>query len=468
MGLLGKFVSLFSGSPETVPAPAVSSPQIRVTITAPSLPAVQVSPAVVAEHVQEYSFVLTSDLPPLKGGDQWWEETTHKRRVRDGSDKAYAWLLPFMPMEVAKLEQIQRAQAQGPNGGAGIAKALRAIIRERRKTKQPHEDLLRALYGASVMADLALSLEFAGIQPHAMTHHVDMADLQAVQLDYATLGYQCIESLGKTDAKWLVEAFGEPAEHQSFNSVYPDVRRNAVSRHCWSELRSANDVAKRLGSPQKTMQEWLHERISFNVTLKAQCQQEFVERVEAHKAKADQLTAEFGEALSATNQPFIVADLETTGLNAETDEVLEFAAVLADPSGSVTAEFSTLVRVSHPVPAVITKITGITQVDVDREGRPLADAMAEFLAFIGSRPVFFHNAPFDVGFLLKASIQTRQKFTNPVHDTLPLARATWPNLGTYKLSAIAEYIRAPLPSHRGLADAKTALTVLMSARAKAR
>ena len=256
--------------------------------------------------------------------------------------------------------------------------------------------------------------------------------------------------------KWLVEAFGEPAEHQSFDALWPHVRRNAISRYCWAELRRSR--------PQKTMQEWLNHLLKRNIGY----HKEWLERNEARNAQLAELVAGFDAASAATREPFVVADLATTGLNAEADEVLEFAAVLADSSGAVTAEFSTLVRISRPLPEVITKLTGITQADVDREGLPLSEAMKAFQNFVGSRPVFFHNAPFDTGFLKKAASQTRLRFANPIRDTLPMARAAWPSLGTYKLTVLAEHVRAPTPSHRALADAETALAVLMAARAKMR
>ena len=169
-------------------------------------------------------------------------------------------------------------------------------------------------------------------------------------------------------------------------------------------------------------------------------------------------------AWAATRQPFIVADLETTGLNAETDEVLEFAAVQVSPDGGITSEFSTLVRVSLLIPAEITRLTGITQDSIDNEGRPPADAMKEFAAFVGAHPVFFHNAPFDQGFIKKAAGQAKVMFVNPVHDTLLLARQAWPSLDTYKLATLAQHIGAPVPTHRALADAKAALAVLLAAR----
>ena len=347
----------------------------------------------------------------------------------DGSDKAYHWLLPFVPLEVVKLASLQEAQERGPAGAAALAKELRALIRVSRKAKEPHSALLRGLYGACVAADLSASLKFEGTQPHHMAQFVDIKELQAVSIAFETMGYQCTESLSKTDAKWLVEVFGEPAEHQSFDALWPDVRRNAVSRYCWGVLQSHNKSLKSLGQPVQSMPEWLGELVRRNLGYFKEWQGRVAARQEQLAERASMLET----AWAATTQSFVVADLETTGLNAESDEVLEFAAVQVDPSGVVTARFSTLVRVTRAIPDVITKLTGITQVDADRDGLPLEAAMQRFLAFVGSRPVFFHNAPFDVGFIKRVAAQTRTKFPNVVHDTLPMARAAWPGLGTHKL-----------------------------------
>lgn len=464
MGLLTKLVSAFTGGPTPAQqAPTSSAPRQTVfSSTGPNGQSVdiRISDTDVADRVKTHALVLKTDPPALKTRDQWWEEETHKRRTRDGADKAYAWLLPFISREVAKLEPLQKAMQWGPHSASGLAKELRALVREKRKLKEPHDPLLLALYCACVMADLSASLAFEGIQPHYMARFVSLEELAAAPCDYAAIGYQCIKTLGKTDAKWLVEAFGEPAEHQSFDAVYPHIRRNAVARYCWGELRTTNEASKAIGLPQKTMQEWLSELAKRNLGY----QKEWHDRVAARTEFLKEQSAGVAEAWAATRQPFVVADLETTGLSSATDEILEFAAVLVEPTGAITAEFATLVRVTRPVPAAITKLTGITQADVAREGRPLADAMGEFLVFAGTRSVFFHNAPFDAGFLKQASAQTKMKFTNPVHDTLPIVRMAWPSLGSYKLSRLAEHVGAPAPTHRGLADVKATLAVLLAAR----
>ncbi len=448
--------------PAKAPAPATPQAAFTVTVTGPSLQdvPVNISDAEVRDRIKSYEFLLETDPPALQTAAQWWDEESQKRRLREGSDRAYAWLQPFVSRDIATLEPLQKAMQWGPHGATGIAKELRAMVREKRKAKEPHTDLLKALYGACVMADLSGSLAFEGTQPHYMARFVSLDELAGIQCDYTTLGYQCIESLGKTDVKWLVGAFGEPAEHQSFDAIYPHIRRNAVARHCWAQVRSSGRLHEGSTDPKVVMQAWIYETAKRNIGY----HKEWEER---NAARAAQLKEEFAgleSAWAATRQTFAIADLETSGLNVGTDEILEFAAVLVEPTGVVVAEFSTLVRATNPVPPFITKLTGISQSDIDRDGRPLTEALEQFLGFIGTHPVFFHNAPFDTRFIKQACSQTRKTLSNAIHDTLPMARAAWPSLGSYKLSVLAEYVGATAPTHRGLADVKATLAVLLAAK----
>lgn len=471
MGLLDKLVAVFrvgttATAPEPLGGPLERSPSelsVAVTISGPSAPAAPVSDAEVAAAMARYRGVLGNHPPPLKTAEQWWEEATHKRRLREGSERSFSWLLPFVPLELAKSLAPEHAKSPwGPLCAKDLAKALRMVVRERRKLKQPHEDVLRALYGACVMADLVDSLLFEGYQPHHMAQFVGSSELQAVQLDYATMGYHCVDALGKTDVKWLVEAFGEPQEHLSFNAAWPTVWQNAISRKCLAELVCQNQAATSLGRPVQSMQDWLSALVRRNIGY----HKEWQERVAAKLAQDSEAVAGIEAALAATAQPFVVADLETTGLRAGEHEILEFAALLVSAEGTVAAEFSALVRVSGSLPREIVRLTGITDQDVALEGRPPAEAFGAFLAFAGAHPVFFHNAPFDHGFLKQAATASKVKFCNPVHDTLPLARRAWPELGGYKLGGLAEHVGAPAPAHRALADAKAALAVLLAARVK--
>ena len=240
MGFLTNLVSKFLGSDvaaqseSSSPTSASSTSGLTMTVSFPgkSQPSVAISDAEVAEVISRYAFIFTNELAMLKPADRWFDEATQKRRLRDGSETKYEWLVPFLPLELAKLDQLKAFQSRGPSSLVEVAKVFRALIRERRKAKQPCDDLLRALHGTCVLNDFAESLAFEGMAVHAMAGYVDIHELQGIRIEYSLMGYERIQSLLKTDIKWLVEAFGEPVKHQSFNTEYPHLQHSAVSRHC--------------------------------------------------------------------------------------------------------------------------------------------------------------------------------------------------------------------------------------------
>lgn len=161
---------------------------------------------------------------------------------------------------------------------------------------------------------------------------------------------------------------------------------------------------------------------------------------------------------------FSIVDIETTGLSAERDTILEIAAINVGPGFQIVAEFSTLVKCGIWIPHHIVELTGLTQTDVNSFGVPLSNAMAAFVAHVANRPVFAHNAPFDFGFLIKAAGKCGIPFDNAAHDSIHVAREAWPNLQSYKLSALAEQLGlAHAPTHRALDDVKATLALLRAA-----
>jgi DNA polymerase III alpha subunit (gram-positive type) len=180
------------------------------------------------------------------------------------------------------------------------------------------------------------------------------------------------------------------------------------------------------------------------------------------------LATTFEAEWKATTDLFIVVDFELTGTDAELDEVLEFAAILVDAFGTIVSEFSVLVAVTKPLSEYIMELTGITQSDVDMNGRPLDEAMSAFLNFVGSRPIFIHHAWFDDPFLVKVTEQTHQSYNNKIYDTSLISLLTWPTIESQHLGVLAEHVGANIPLQRTLDYAKMTLAILMAAREQAR
>lgn len=171
-------------------------------------------------------------------------------------------------------------------------------------------------------------------------------------------------------------------------------------------------------------------------------------------------------ALAALNVPFVVADLETTGLSPASCEILEFAAVRVHPEGGIEGEYSQVVRIEGRVPSFIARLTGISQDEVERDDRPIAETLDAFLDFARGAPMFFHNASFDSRFLRATAQRHARVFDPDIHCTLQLARRAWPELASHKLGVLAAHLGASTPTHRALADVHTTVAVALAARAR--
>ena len=105
-----------------------------------------------------------------------------------------------------------------------------------------------------------------------------------------------------------------------------------------------------------------------------------------------------------TQRIFVAVDLETTGLDAQKDAIIEIGAVRIQ-GDQVIDRFSTLVNPGRKIPLRIEQITGITDKDV-AAAPTLAEIAPELLAFVDASVtgVIAHNASFDLGFLEAAKI----------------------------------------------------------------
>ncbi|MCC5855148.1 MAG: 3'-5' exonuclease [Idiomarina sp.] len=170
-------------------------------------------------------------------------------------------------------------------------------------------------------------------------------------------------------------------------------------------------------------------------------------------------SADGSEILSPVGAAFVAVDLETTGLNPESDEIIEIAACkVTDGDLNRVEQYSTLIRV-RKVPSRIQRLTGITQQMVDEEGIALELAIREVLSFIGDSKVVAHNANFDIRFIQNAADKVGVEFCNEVECTLKMAREML-DLENYKLATVAKAVGYKgEPNHRALEDAQATCVI---------
>ncbi len=151
---------------------------------------------------------------------------------------------------------------------------------------------------------------------------------------------------------------------------------------------------------------------------------------------------------------FVAFDLETTGLSAQNDVIIEIGGVLFR-DGQAVDSFQTFVDPHRKLTPKIVELTGIT--DSMLVGAPnVEEALPKFIEFCGDRPLVAHNADFDVSFVTAACERLKIDYTPTSIDTLILSQNLMPQLAKHKLNIVADALSLPeFNHHRASDDAKT-------------
>lgn len=158
----------------------------------------------------------------------------------------------------------------------------------------------------------------------------------------------------------------------------------------------------------------------------------------------------------------VALDLETTGLHAEQDAILEVAAVKFQGT-TILDKMETLITPGRSIPYRVQRLTGITPQSV--AGAPRFEAIARQLQdFLANYPIVGHSIPFDVGFLRRHGLAHH----NPLIDTFELATVLLPSLSSYNLGQVAQHLGVPVSEgrHRAMVDTLLAMDVFLVLHAR--
>jgi DNA polymerase-3 subunit epsilon/ATP-dependent DNA helicase DinG len=145
----------------------------------------------------------------------------------------------------------------------------------------------------------------------------------------------------------------------------------------------------------------------------------------------------------------VALDLETTGLDPQTDAILEIGARRFD-GNRVEDEFSTLINPGRHIPEFISGLTGISD-EMVRQAPSIRDVLEGLVAFIGDSPILGHNIQFDLSFFKKYKLFE----LNERLDTYELAAVLLPSANRYNLGSLVQALGVALPAtHRALDDAR--------------
>ncbi len=149
---------------------------------------------------------------------------------------------------------------------------------------------------------------------------------------------------------------------------------------------------------------------------------------------------------------YVAFDLETTGLDADNDSIIEIGA-LKVIDGKVCERFIEFAKPLNPISPKITEITGITNAMV-ANARPTKDIIRDFISFCEEYVLLGHNIMFDYKFMKQHASKFGYTFEKQGLDTLQIARKTLKQLESKSLGALCEHYNITnQAAHRAYHDA---------------
>jgi len=169
-----------------------------------------------------------------------------------------------------------------------------------------------------------------------------------------------------------------------------------------------------------------------------------------------------GQQDATFDDEFVFFDLETTGLVAGRDKIIEIAAVKMR-NRQIIDTLSHLVKIKGNIPPRITRLTGITNTMVEKDGIDEAVALRNFVDFAGDAVLVAHNAEFDMSFLRIALAKNNIPQNYTYVDTLQLSRAILTNISRHNLKKLASYFKIDMGNHhRALDDSVCSTKILIN------
>lgn len=154
------------------------------------------------------------------------------------------------------------------------------------------------------------------------------------------------------------------------------------------------------------------------------------------------------------NKPFVVLDLETSGVDPKKDDIIEVAMVRYE-NGKEVKRYDDLIKIDYKLPKIITVITGITDQDLEENGRDKGIVFEEIEEMLDGAYMIAHNIKFDFGFLEAKGLDLN--ILGKI-DTIPLAQILYPQAASYSLESLADDLEVKhVNKHRAMGDVEATL-----------
>ena len=170
---------------------------------------------------------------------------------------------------------------------------------------------------------------------------------------------------------------------------------------------------------------------------------------------------EIVQTVHIDNVEFSVIDVETTGLSAKTNRVIEIGLVKVR-NYKIVERYETLINPGSYIPGFISQLTGITDDDV-ADAPFFSDIIEDLKHFIGETIICGHNLSFDSSFIKYEFFRNGDEpLYNEQVCTLKLARRMFPDLKSKSLTSVIKHLKLKNKSaHRALGDAEVTARTLI-------
>ena len=160
-----------------------------------------------------------------------------------------------------------------------------------------------------------------------------------------------------------------------------------------------------------------------------------------------------GNSLIRKLDDYTVLDIETTSLDTFSGEIVEISAIKVRDRKEIDS-FSKLIKTKNEIGYFTTRLTGITNEMVEKQGKDLVEVLKNFKDFLGNDIIVGHNVNFDINFIYDNMQENLNEYlSNDFVDTLRISRKVLPNLRHHKLDDLIRYFNLTRRNeHRALND----------------
>lgn len=153
------------------------------------------------------------------------------------------------------------------------------------------------------------------------------------------------------------------------------------------------------------------------------------------------------------NRKYAVVDIETTGNNLDSDEIIQVGMAIVQ-NKKIIETYDTFIACNNEIPAFIQSLTKIDAFDLV-DAPNFSHVASHIIKLLDGCVFVAHNVQFDLRFLQKYFSEAGHKFQpRYIIDTVDWFKIVYPSLERYQLKSIADDLGIELSSaHRAIDDA---------------